>query len=99
MKTINKLILVAVIVLTGCTTATKMNNLNVGMTKEQVLAVMGSPDNTAAPGNGIESLRYALSTWSNGAHITHWYYVKLVDGKVVSYGPLFPTRNLNIINR
>lgn len=49
---------------------------------------MGKPASAAAPGNGVEFLRYELpSTIAQVEyHITQEYYVKLVNGRVDSYG-------------
>lgn len=85
-----KIIIAAILsaILCGCVTAKKMNRLSVGMTKQEVVHVMGYPASTASPGGGIEILRYELSSTRLQAeyHITEEYYVKLVDGRVDSYG-------------
>ena len=108
MKTLHTLTLVALIAVAGCATAPKMNRLSVGMTKQEVISVMGSPASTAAPGNGVELLRYRLSPTSDHAFYgsTEEYFVRLVNGKVDSYGKMGdfdstkdPTLNLNIKNR
>jgi hypothetical protein len=62
MKSIHYLLLTAVLALVGCASAPKMNHLSVGMTKREVFSVLGSPASTAAPGNGVEILRYELAT-------------------------------------
>ncbi len=98
--------LAGVIALAGCATAPKMNRLSLGMTKQEVVSVMGRPDSTSAPGDGVELLRYQLSP--QGGPIIHLiteeYVVKMVNGKVVTYGKTRevdkdPTLNLNIKNR
>lgn len=108
MKILHTLILVAAICLAGCATAPKMNRLSVGMTKQEVVSVMGQPTSTAAPGSGVELLRYRLSPTSDHAlyGVTEEYFVRLVNGKVESYGKMGdfdstkdPTLNLNIKNR
>jgi hypothetical protein len=71
-------ILIFVLFGIGCASAPeKMSGLRVGMTKEEALNVMGSPDQTAA-NTRAEALFYRKG-WD-------WYYVNLVDGKVESYG-------------
>ncbi len=81
-----------------------MNRLSVGMAKQEVVSAMGQPVSTAAPGGGIEILRYELQNtdqvWWGGRTP---YFVRLVNGKVDSYGRLGdfdstkdPTVNLNI---
>ncbi len=58
MKTLpTLLLLVSLLTFAGCATAPKMNRLNVGMTKQEVISAMGKPASTAAPGNGVEILR------------------------------------------
>jgi tetratricopeptide (TPR) repeat protein len=80
--------------LTGCATPNKMNSLSVGMTKQEVISVMGQPDRTSAT-EGAEYMIYhfrnngpaAVSTFGiipfrEGAD----YYVRLRDGRVNTYG-------------
>jgi hypothetical protein len=112
MKTLHTLLLAAVVALAGCATASKMNQLSIGMTKKEVIAVMGSPSSSASPGNGVEFLRYELLATAADALATpqyrnvQEYYVRLINGKVDSYGRVGdydsakdPTINLNIKNR
>ena len=61
---------------------------------------MGSPDSTAAPGNGVEVLRYELTNTSAAMDLfllgvshgatayrgSQEFYVRLKEGKVDSYG-------------
>lgn len=77
-----------------------MNKINEGMTKKEVIAILGTPASTASPGHGVQILRYNLDNPSAG-----WeeHYVKLMDGKVDSYGKIGdfgstkdPTLNLNL---
>ena len=88
MKVLPTLILVITTFLVGCATAHKMNRISIGMNKKQVLSVMGRPTSTASPGGGEEFFRYNLSATSDDAYygITDEYYVRLIDGKVESYG-------------
>jgi outer membrane protein assembly factor BamE (lipoprotein component of BamABCDE complex) len=100
-------VVLSAVLLCGCATAPKMNSLSVGMTKDEVLHIMGNPASTAAS-DGTEFLRYELSSTSEQAeyHITEEYYVRLIDGRVDSYGRMGdfnstknPTFNYNINNR
>ena len=102
------ILMVAVLVsLVGCATASHMNRLSVGMTKQEVCSAMGDPDSSASPGGGIEILRYELTTRERPyGRIAREYYVRLVNGKVESYGKMGdfnstkdPTLDLNIKNR
>jgi hypothetical protein len=108
MKTAHTLLLIALMALVGCATAPKTNRLSIGITKQEVLAIMGRPSSTAAHVAGIEILRYRLSGTSRDIlhHRTEEYFVRLVSGKVDCYGKMGdfdsakdPTRNLNIKNR
>lgn len=69
---------------------------------------MGRPDSTSASGDGVELLYYKLSP--EGGPILHLiteeYVVKMVNGKVVTYGKMRdfdltkdPTLNLNTKNK
>ncbi|MCA6070812.1 MAG: hypothetical protein LE168_00220 [Endomicrobium sp.] len=64
-----------------------MNDLSLGMTKQDVLKVVGKPNATVAQG-GYEYLIYFL--YDTGRHacsgIKRDYFVRLVDGVVESYG-------------
>jgi outer membrane protein assembly factor BamE (lipoprotein component of BamABCDE complex) len=103
-----KIIIAAILsgILCGCvTTASRMDGLNVGMTKKEVIHIMGKPSSVAAQGNGVEFFRYELpSTVAQVEyHITQEYYVKFEDGLVDSYGRMGdfnstknPTVNENI---
>ncbi len=90
MKILSTLILASVVVIAGCATAHKMNRLSLGMTKQEVISVMGRPNSTASPGQGQEILRYNLSATDDDAYegITDEYYVRLINGKVNSYGKM-----------
>jgi len=87
----------------------RLNYLSVGMTKAEVMQVMGSPDSVSANG-GAEYLAYTLRTETSLTRNT-WgyqsrYFVRLINGRVDSYGQVGdfdstkdPTLNLNIKNR
>jgi outer membrane protein assembly factor BamE (lipoprotein component of BamABCDE complex) len=101
------LVVLSAVLLCGCATAPKMNRLSVGMTKDEVIHIMGNPASVAASG-GVEFLRYELSATHQQAeyNVTEEYYVRLVDGRVDSYGKMGdfdstknPTFNYNIRNR
>jgi hypothetical protein len=76
--------------LIGCATAPKMNRLSLGMTKEEVISVMGKPASTSSAGESVELLHYHLSpTGGPILHlITEEYFVKMLSGKVVAYGTM-----------
>ncbi len=70
--------------LVGCVTADKLNNVRIGMTKEQVTSLLGQPDSMSAQAN-IEYLTYYLAAESGNGR-DQPYAVRLVDGKVESFG-------------
>ncbi len=68
----------------GCTTADQLNNIRIGMTKEQVIAILGKSDSMSAQAN-VEYLTYFLDAPNlNGREQP--YMVRLVEGKVESFG-------------
>ena len=73
--------------LAGCATAGKISTVQLGMTKDDVIKVMGKPTSVSAQG-GSEYLNYALSETDDDAFRgwTKPYYVRLINGKVESYG-------------
>ena len=86
----NKIMLViALVVLTGCQamiygTAGRLNDVSVGMTKEQVIQKIGEPTFTKATPDG----EFLMYKWMEHV-ISEWpkvYYVLLKDGKVAAYG-------------
>lgn len=79
--------LVACVVTVGCTTAAQLNKIRVGMTKDEVIAAIGQPSSTGATAN-IEYLTYYL-TADDGYGRDQPYMVRLVDGKVESFGRSF----------
>ena len=101
----------ALLLLVGCAsnTTSRLSRLSVGMTKAEVLSIMGDPDTVAAQG-GAEYLNYTLWTEMSLSRNTWGYqtfnFVRLVNGRVDSFGRIGdfdstkdPTLNLNIRNR
>ena len=77
------LISLSVIFLLGCAASSKkMNQLKLGMTKQEVIEAIGEPTSTSAKRNA-EYLNYHLST---GGFYSNTYYVRLLDGKVEAFG-------------
>lgn len=81
--------IVSLLLLTACATSQKVNSISVGMTKAQVIEIMGQPDSSSAEA-GVESLNYALyeSAGERRFGRTKPYYVRLSGGKVEAYGRL-----------
>lgn len=88
MKTLRALLVAGIMAQTGCETASKMNRIALGMTKHEVVSSIGSPNSTSSPGRGIEFLHYKLNP--RGGPIVNLirddYIVKIVNGRVTSYG-------------
>jgi outer membrane protein assembly factor BamE (lipoprotein component of BamABCDE complex) len=86
----NSITLITIVfLLAGCATAHKISQVKLGMTRDQVIETMGPPASTSAKGS-TEYLNYSLSETDDQAFysITKPYYVRLVDGRVDSYGRL-----------
>ncbi len=73
--------------LIGCATSHKINSVQLGMTKEEVVAAIGKPVSVSAK-DGTEYLNYQFSETDDQAFygLTTPYYVRLVNGAVDSYG-------------
>jgi hypothetical protein len=85
-------LIVLVLLLSACATnyGKKLNHVSIGMTKEQVIDVMGEPTSTKSDGTQ-EALEYENNcpTGFSGCH--YWgkqdvFWVIFVDGKVNKYG-------------
>lgn len=73
-------LLLAAVLLCGC--ASKMNDVRLGMTRDQVVEAIGAPNSTSEMGN-TAYLNYQLySDWI----FTNRYYVRLTDGRVDAFG-------------
>jgi outer membrane protein assembly factor BamE (lipoprotein component of BamABCDE complex) len=81
------IVLILGLALVGCATSGKINSVNIGMTKDEVIKVMGKPVSISAKG-GTEYLNYKLSETDDDAFRgwTSPYYIRLIKGKVESYG-------------
>lgn len=85
------LLLALVFIVSGCaaiwpTNARKINNVSLGMTKAEVVQVMGAPDSTSAR-EGVEYLNYILLESADGIVGYHSpYFIRIVGGKVEAYG-------------
>ena len=71
--------------LVGCTTGEKIHDVRTGMTKEQVISLLGTPDGDAVDGNK-EQIQYSNRLASGWGWDKGDYYVTFIDGKVVQYG-------------
>ena len=79
------LLVVPIILMVGCgTPPPSFDRISVGMTKEQVKAVIGKPDAVATQGK-TEYWNYK-ETWDMGVQLRGWWFVRFIDGKVESFG-------------
>ena len=71
----------------GCATTSQMNHVNLGMTKQEVIKVMGEPSSTSAT-EGVEYMNYDLylTALRFGEYVSQPYYIRIVGGKVDSFG-------------
>jgi hypothetical protein len=72
----------AALLLLGCASASKLNSVSLGMTRDQVVGAIGEPSSTSEMGN-TQYLKYQLF---NDWIFTDRYYVRLTDGKVDAFG-------------
>lgn len=79
-RVIGLLLLVAL--LAGCGTASRLNSVQLGMTRDQVVEVAGTPGSTSQMGS-TQYLKYQLI---NDWIFTDRYYVRLTDGRVDAFG-------------
>jgi len=75
-------LLALVVVVSGCATASRMNNLKIGMTKQEALEIMGKPESASAK-EGVEYLKYTL--FGRNTSISK-YYLKFEEGVLNSFG-------------
>lgn len=84
-----RVLVLAVLLLAGCATAYKLNDVSVGMEKVGVVDRLGPPAATSAAGS-VEVLHYWFhergSFWDVYFGYRTAYFVRLVDGKVVEFG-------------
>jgi len=77
------ILLVATAFLFGCAASSKrMNKVNLGMSKAEVVEAIGNPKSTSA-NKDMEYLRYKFMT---DGLFTADYYVRLQEDKVDAYG-------------
>lgn len=73
------------LLLASCgTSASNLSKVSVGMTKPEVINVLGTPESVQANGYS-EKLTYTLSNSWNSRVWNSRYYVYLNNGKVVGY--------------
>ena len=76
-------------------TASQFEKLSLGMSKEQVIGILGSPTSVGADGDKGEEylifkkMKHAISEWPRT------YEVTLRNGKVVKWGEQYDEKNIN----
>ncbi len=87
MKTKLAIIGLAALLAAGCLTpASKINAVSLGMSKDDVLKIMGIPGSITADTNSVY-LNYSLAEgFTSASSPTTPYVIKLVNDKVVFYG-------------
>lgn len=73
----------------GCAaTSARINNLNLGMSKSEVIKIMGSPNATKAKDNTevLEYLLHPANTYWTSITYPEPYWIFIRDGKVTQYG-------------
>jgi hypothetical protein len=91
--------LLAGVLLAGCETSAKLNSVRIGMSKDEVQSLLGTPDSTSAQAN-VEYMTYYLTSEA-GYGRDQPYMVRLVNGKVESFGrfaQLFDLYNRPVTN-
>lgn len=93
-KLIPLLVILIVITLSSCVTTTSttaINKISIGMSKSQVISTLGEPKDSRA-NDRSEYLIYGLhhmnnlDCYLNPNYCEHDYFIKLNNGKVISYG-------------
>ena len=86
MKTKFIIIGLAALLAAGCqTSSTQLNKVHLGMGEADVVKILGEPASRAESKDGAITLYYTLRENGDGT-INSPYSVKLVNGKVDSYG-------------
>lgn len=99
-KLLMSLTAVAVLTLTSCQAmiygrASQLNQLQIGMTKDQVIQTLGKPVATYADGDKGEEyliykkMKHVISEWPRTFKLT------LRDGKLVKWGEQYEEKNIN----
>ena len=81
METARPLLLALLLLLAACSKVTPENyaKIEAGMTREEVYAVLGKPDEVS--GGGIGGLTSESETWKGSKHTIH---VRFLSGKLIA---------------
>lgn len=93
MNTVRVFMITVALLLASCVTSSeKLSEISLGMSKADVIAVLGQPKSISAKTGGVELLRYQLSGRNapplnpNAKAFADGYTVQLINGKVVAFG-------------
>jgi hypothetical protein len=79
-----------VLTFTGCSsTWNNSTKINGGMTKAELIAALGPPEDAMSPGVGVEVLRYTFKKqrlYRLAVPLKKIYLVRLEEGRVTAYG-------------
>lgn len=82
--------LCVIIMFTGCSsTWSNSTKINGGMTKAELIAALGPPEDAMSPGLGVEVLRYTFKKqrlYRLAVPLKKIYLVRLEEGRVTAYG-------------
>ena len=87
-----RLTIALTLLVAACTVGEKAQNLRMGMTPAEVVAVMGQPDGQAQNGNqlGYQYTNRLISGWS---YARADYQMFFIDGRLSSWGPATVRQN------
>jgi len=80
------------VITAGCATSDRLNDVQIGMTKAQVITLLGKPDSMSAQGD-IQYFTYDLDT-ANGRNLP--YLVRFVGDRAESFGRLTQLNDMYI---
>ena len=79
-------VVVAAFLLAGCATGEQISHIDVGMSREQVIGILGRPDGDRSVGDS-EAMTYSNRLMSGWSWDRADYHVVLINGLVSAYGP------------
>jgi len=91
MKNLKWLVISIALLISGCASTTAINKISLGMSKPNVISILGAPKDSRAKGQD-EYLVYGLlhmrdiGCLAQPRRCEKEYFVRLQEGKVVSYG-------------
>ncbi len=94
------IILLLVVAISGCATSAKLNDISLGMSKQEVIHILGYPASTSAK-QGVEYMKYKLyGAWDGDMRVgggAELFFVRIINGVVESYGRIgdFDSTNMS----